>query len=311
MSSRVLRHLAETLRIHGGLTIMTLMVLTATFTVVGSLLLAGQNLTRVLTLWGESMQMTVYLKDEATDEEAEGLGRLLRGDRRVGEAKWIDREAALVSFQEQMATYAPDLLGDAELLKYIPRSFQVKLSETVSSALQFETLRTLAGELKGIATVDDVSFGQDWVKSYSSLTGALTDAGAWLIALLLCGSVLVISNVVSGSIHQRRAEIEVLELVGASKRFIRTPFLVEGAVLGLAAGAFSLALLAGGFHALREVFETRLSFLQLAHHLTFFTAAKAGLFVSVTALIGLASSFFSLRRLNTGWAASRSGKGEG
>lgn len=304
MRSRILAHLGGTLRHHAGLMFITLLVITGCFFVSGSLLLTGQNLQKVLTLWGDSLQMSVYVKDDATDEQAQSLGEFLRKDRRIGKADWVDRDAALKGFQDQMASYAPDLLKDTQLTKFIPRSYQVQISDKVSAALQLDTLKDLARELKDQASVEDVTYGQEWVKTYSALTRTASKIGIWLITLLVAASIFVISNAISSSIQQRRSEIEVLELVGASKRFIRLPFLAEGLCVGLIAGAAALFLLAAGFSWLNAAFRSELGFLQLSHHLEFFSVSVILAFLGAAMLLGVLSAHFSLRRLNSGWAAS-------
>ncbi|MFN7727628.1 MAG: cell division protein FtsX [Bdellovibrio sp.] len=301
-------HLLTSFKHHTGLTLVTMIVLTASFFVSGSLMIVGQNLDRVLTLWGESLQMSVYLKEGTSKEQAEVIQAKLKSDRRIAKANYINRTEALANFQEQMASYAPDLLNDAQLLKFIPESLQIQISQSVSSALQLKTLQDLASELGTDPFVESVSYGQDWVKTYSSVVGAVSKAGVWVITLILAAAGFVISNSVSSSIHQRKNEIEVLELVGASKWMIRGPYLFEGFFLGALAGGFSLLVLAVSFEAIRNFLEVELAFLQLSHHLHFFGVSQNILFILGAASVGLLSSAFSLRKLNDGWSASRAGQ---
>jgi cell division transport system permease protein len=301
-------HLLTSFKHHTGLTLVTMIVLTASFFVSGSLMIVGQNLDRVLTLWGESLQMSVYLKEGTSKEQAEVIQAKLKSDRRIAKANYINRTEALANFQEQMASYAPDLLNDAQLLKFIPESLQIQISQSVSSALQLKTLQDLASELGTDPFVESVSYGQDWVKTYSSVVGAVSKAGVWVITLILAAAGFVISNSVSSSIHQRKNEIEVLELVGASKWMIRGPYLFEGFFLGALAGGFSLLVLAVSFEAIRNFLEVELAFLQLSHHLHFFGVLQNILFILGAASVGLLSSAFSLRKLNDGWSASRAGQ---
>lgn len=301
-------HLLTSLRHHTGLVLATMIVLTASFFVSGSLVLVGQNLDRVLTLWGESLQMSVYLKEGTTSEQVQALQGRLQKDKRVAKAAFVDRREALTNFQEQMASYAPDLLNDEQLLKFIPESLQVQISQSVSSILQMKVLQELAGELGQEPTVESVSYGQDWVKTYSSIVATVSKAGMWMIVLILAAAGFVISNSVSSSIHQRKNEIEVLELVGASKWMIRGPYLFEGFFMGALSGFLALLVLAAGFETIQNFLRGELAFLQLSHHLQFFGAAHAGLFVLASGAVGFLSSAFSLRKLNDGWAASKAGQ---
>jgi cell division transport system permease protein len=214
----------------------------------------------------------------------------------------------LVSFQDQLASYAADLLKDAELMKFIPESLQVRLSDTVGVSAQLETLQTLSEELKKDDVVEEVSFGQEWVRTYSVIVHALSDMGLWVVGLLIAASLFVISNAISSSIQQRRQEIEVLELVGASKKFVRLPFLAEGLFVGGASGILAVVLLAAGFSAVREAFQSQIAFLQLSSHLHFFSIGRVALFIVAAMAMGALSAQLSLRKLNDGWAASRASK---
>ena len=309
MKSRIIGHLRGTFRHHTSLMLATILVLTGSFFVSGGLLLVGQNLNKILTLWGESLQMSVYLKENTTPDQVHLLQRRLTNDRRVARAEWVSREAALAGFLEQMASYAPDLLKDAQLVKFIPESFQIQLSDVVTSALQLDTLKTLADELKSNEIVEDVSYGQDWVRTYAQVVRLLSSLGSWVILLLITAAAFVISNSVSSSLQQRRSEIEVLELVGASKNFIRAPFLVEGVFVGLISTVLAMGLLGTGFWALRNQLHDQITFLQLSHHLSFFSWGALFGFALFGMLIGSLSAQLSLRKLNDGWAASRAKQG--
>ena len=309
MIKRSLKHLFVSFRHHASLMLVTVLVLTASFSVIGGLLLTGKNLQSILTLWGESLQMSVYLKDESTSDQVESLSLILKNDERIGKAEWVGKDKALTVFQDQLASYAPDLLKDPQLLKFIPQSFQIQLSDKVSSALQLDTLRALANDLKGNSVVEEVSYGQEWVKTYSEITRTLSSLGFWMMLLLASASIFVISNSVSSSIQQRKNEIEVLELVGATTKFIRTPFLFEGLFVGFISGFFSVVLLVVGFSLLKEELRTHLSFIQVAEHLQFFSPFSCLLFLGATMGVGFLSAHLSLRKLNSGWLAAQAKSG--
>lgn len=285
--------------------IATLAVLVASFSVVGGLLLFGQNLERILVLWGESLQMSVYVREEADATEIAQLTEKLKADERIAKSMWVDKQAALQAFESQMASYAPDLLKDADLSKFVPASFQVQLKNLTEGALGVETLKSLATELESQSAVENVSYGQEWVKTYSSLVSGVTRSGQVLMIVLIAAAVLVISSSIAASIHRRRSEIEVLELVGAGKMFIRKPFLYQGAMLGFLSGTLALAILGMGFSFIKEHFSGQLAFLQIASEMRFLSISHCLAFVLAAGTLGLVSTALSLSRLNDGWAAAQ------
>jgi cell division transport system permease protein len=286
----------------------TLVVLTASFTVILGAIVAGQNLQRVLTLWGESLQMTVYLSHNASADAASQIETTLKKDDRIEKVQFVSQEKALSQFRDQMASYAPDLLNDNDLIKVIPPSYQFSVSTKIDSSEQLGVMNEIANSLQHLAGVDQVSYGQDWVKSYTQITSTITKSGI-VFALVIIGSALfVISNCIRSSIYQRKEEIEVLELIGATARYIRRPFLMEGVFL--CTGAANLGLLSafGLFTVIQENMKAQLSFLQLANHLQFLSFGSILTILVAAAAVGWGAAMVCLHSLNDGWAATQKAK---
>jgi cell division transport system permease protein len=289
------------------LQITTLIVATACFLVMSSSLLISQNLKKVLTLWGEDIQMTVYISPDIEPAQKEKIEEYFRSEKRIKEGKLITQAEALHDFRGQLATYAPDLAQDEDLLKLIPASYQVSLDSSLTSTEQVALLKSSAENLKKLPGVEEVSYGQDWVEKYSTFVSVIQRSFEILGLILIAASIFVMSNVVRALVQSRQEEIEVLELIGATPSMIRKPFLVQGLQMGLLAGAFSLLLSYGAFKAVQSVFMNQLSFLRLGNQLQFLTPVSLVLFLIAGTLLGLCGSYLSVRKINDGWAASRRG----
>lgn len=283
----------------------TILVLTACFSVMSSALVFGENLHRILTLWGESLQMTVYLSENATPENATQIETALKNNPQVDQVQFVTKEKALVQFREQMASYAPDLLKDDDLLKFIPSSFQFALSKEVPATEQLTAMNDIATGLKIQAGVDEVSYGQDWVKNYSQVVSAVTRAGQVFSLVIVLSTLFVISNCIRSSIFQRKEEIEVLELIGATSRYIRKPFYVEGAAICGFSAFLGLAATLGMFMVVKESLQAELSLLQIANHLQYLGAGTIAAFLAGSVLLGVLAAYVCLRSLNDGWAAAK------
>lgn len=283
----------------------TILVLTACFSVMSSALVFGENLHRILTLWGESLQMTVYLSENATPENATQIETALKNNPQVDQVQFVTKEKALVQFREQMASYAPDLLKDNDLLKFIPSSFQFALSKEVPATEQLTAMNDIATGLKIQAGVDEVSYGQDWVKNYSQVVSAVTRAGQVFSLVIVLSTLFVISNCIRSSIFQRKEEIEVLELIGATSRYIRKPFYVEGAAICGFSAFLGLAATLGMFMVVKESLQAELSLLQIANHLQYLGAGTIAAFLAGSVLLGVLAAYVCLRSLNDGWAAAK------
>jgi cell division transport system permease protein len=281
----------------------TLVVVTACYLVVSISILLSQNLRKILTVWGEDLQMTVYLSENSESEEIQALQQKIESNRNVGKVKFISKEKALEDFRGQMASYAPDILNEKELLSLIPASFQISLGESVAALDHVKILDALAGNLKNEKSVAEVSYGQEWVQKYSRFLFYVQRACEAVGIIILGAALFVLSNVIRASVQSRRQEIEVLELIGATPGMIRRPFLAEGASLGFISSALAVGLSYLLFTGITGMFQNELRFLQLAEHLKFLNPALIVLFCLIGASLGAIGSYLCVRQINDGWAA--------
>lgn len=293
------------MRRNWALWISSLVVSTACFAVMAGALLFSQNLRNVLTLWGEDIQMTVYLSSDLTPQQQTEIEKTLREAAHVRQVQLVTQEKALEDFRGELASYAPDLVKDDELLKLIPSSYQVSLESGLPAEQQVALLHSLAEQAKRISGVDEVSYGQDWVEKYSRFVTVIQWMVQLLAIIILSASVFVMSNVIRALVQSRREEIEVLELVGATSAMIRRPFLIQGAQMGLVASVTALALCFVLFRGVRSLFFHQLSFLQLGSSLQFLGPISMALFILAGAALGALGSYLCVRKINDGWAASQ------
>ncbi len=293
-----------------GLQFSTFLILAASFSVVTGMLLVGENLQRVLTLWGESLQMSVYLAENITPETTEQLKETLLQDEEIDKVQFVTREQALDQFREQMASYAPDLVGDGDLLKMIPSSFQFSLNKKIAPEDQLSTMQSIATRLQVQPGVEEVSYGQDWVKSYSQITAAVKWAGLFFISVILAAAIFVISNCLRSSIYQRKEEIEVLELIGATTTYVRKPFILEGIALCLLGAFVGLGISYGFFVIAQDALKGQLSLFQIAQHIQFLNIKTIAMVIAAAVILGFLSALQSLSTLNDGWSASQKVRNE-
>jgi cell division transport system permease protein len=283
----------------------TLSVLAATFTVVGFVLCLSLNMKRVLTQWGESVQLTVYLDDTISDKASAEVRQALETDERLKNIEYVPKESATALFKTQMATYAPDLLKDSEFANPFPASFQVHLSDKIEAQAVASTLESIAKKLEGYKGVEEVSYGQGWVNNYSGLVRALSASGWIIISILILGSLFVVGNAIRAAISARRDEIEILELVGATPNMIRAPYLFEGAVMGFVAAAIGVGANFGIYGWERSIVQSNFAFARVAANIGFLGAWGTAAMIIVGTFIGFIGAFLTVRQINDGWSASQ------
>jgi cell division transport system permease protein len=127
------------------------------------------------------------------------------------------------------------------------------------------------------------------------------ELAAMIVGLILSAAcVTIIANTIRLALYARREEIEILGMIGATKAFIRIPYMLEGAALGLVGSALSLVILKAGFELFRHQIRSTSRFLGVDTLLLFFPLPMCLLVVGVGLFLGFAGSYLSLLRFAEG-----------
>lgn len=288
---------------HTGMQLATLSVLGATFSLVAFVLSLSLNFKRILASWGDGVQMTVYLAEDTTDASVKTLKAGLQEMGLFKDIVFIPREAATENFKKQMASYAPDLLTDADFANPFPASFRLSLKSGVANESDVARVETIASTVGKMTGVEDVSYGQSWIHNYSSFVGTLYATGTVMALILFAGSLFVIGNSIRASIASRRDEIEILELVGATSGMIRRPFVIEGLMTGALAALIAILLNVGIHIWEKSMMSSSLVLARIVPMMSFLDFSTSLLFVMTGAALGAFGAWLSIRRINDGWSA--------
>ncbi len=288
-----------------GVQTATFVVMLATYTIIICFLNAFVNLDKIFVYWGESIELSIFLDKQAESYLVDEVETFLKENKSIDFYKKITGREALEGFKKQVSSYAPDLFEDPLLVEILPDRLQASMASNIKVEKKIDVLKNIAEQLKKFAAVEDVSYGQNWVGNYSNLVRALTGASWTIVFVLLLAGFFIVGNSVRVSVSQRRQEIEVLELVGATHWSIRLPFIGEGLLMGLFSSIFALGL-GYGFHIwITDLIALKLSFLDLATVIEFLNLKLLILIPLVGALVGAIGAYFCVSNLNDGWAAAR------
>jgi cell division transport system permease protein len=290
---------------HTGMQLATLSVLTATFSIVAIVLSLSLNVNKFLASWGTSIQITAYIDETlSTDAAVEALRAKIAAMPTVASVTHTGREVATENFKAQMAAYAPDLLTDADFANPFPASFKITMKGALKSDDDFKALESTAKEIGAIKGVEDVSYGQSWVKSYSSFVSALAASGGTTIAILLLGGLFVVGNSIRASISARREEIEILELIGATAAMIRRPYVFEGALTGSMASMLAVGISFGVQTWQISLLSKNLELARLVSQVSFLGLMMSLTFVACGTVLGAFGAWMTVRKINDGWSAA-------
>ena len=269
------------------------MTLASIFTVVLSLFILGffsiviLNLNKMANTLESQVQISVYLKNDLSQEEIDETKETLSKIEGLQDIKFTTREEAMKNFKERLGDqqFLLDALDDTNPL---PDSFSL----TVTSPQQVKTIADTAAALD---SVESASYSQDIINHLFNLTHLIRLIGIALIILLTGAAIFIISNTIRLTVFARRKEIAIMKYVGATDWFIRWPFLLEGICLGFIGGGLATIFLYIVYNQVTQEIYEAMAFFPLIPQHPFIDYISLAILVAGI-IIGALGSTISLKR---------------
>ena len=212
---------------------------------VASLLLV--NARSVSDYFKENMQVSVLMKSTVSDEDAMEFQRSLKQKPWIHGTRFVSREQG----REEMAAMLGDDFLDVFETSPIPASIDVTLQAEYVSA---DSLSKVKEDILASPLVDEVEYQQSLLDALNENLGRISLFLGVFILLLLFISFVLINNTVRLSVFARRFTIHTMRLVGATRRFIRAPFMLQAVFQGLFAAIIALIFLVGSLFLIKGEF---------------------------------------------------------
>ncbi|MBW1714883.1 MAG: ABC transporter permease [Deltaproteobacteria bacterium] len=281
---QAMRNMAENRLVH----LIGLGTMVIAFLMFDAFILIFVNLNSWTQEQGRSLTMSIYLKGEPERAVIESIKKELL-QYPVSITDFISKEDALKSLRKQLGEKAGLLDGLGE--NPLPASLEIVLSRDVSGdSLPYE-LKTTLERING---VDEVQYSQEWVEKFQAIMGAVRIIGLVFGGLLFLAALFIITNTVKLTIYSRKDEIEILKLVGATNRFVKIPFLVEGSIQGFLGGSVALIVLFLVYVAIMTKVDLSIGFASL--DIIFLSPQFILLLLLMSSIIGFIGSTVSLGR---------------
>ena len=218
--------------LHGFMSFAAVFVTIACLLIVGSFSSLVYNVNIMVEDLNKTNEILVYIDSELSDAQAKSIGTKLNKVDNVYKAQFVSREEALENF---IADHEGDEAFSGVEANDLRHRYVVTLED---NGLMEQTVAEIE-KLEGVAKINA---SYELAEGFSTLQDVLHIASVVVISVLLLVSLLIISNTVKIAMHERKEEIAVMKMVGATNGFIRLPFVVEGFTLGMlgAAAAFGL-----------------------------------------------------------------------
>ena len=226
--------------LHGFMSFAAVCVTVACLIIVGSFSSLAYNLDVMVQDLNQTSEILVYIDSDLSDAEARSIGTKINALSNVLQAKFISRDEALESFVKD---HNGDSAFNGVQASDLRHRYEVTLED---NSLMDQT----DAQLQQIPGVAKTNAAYELAQGFTTIQQVLHIASVALIAVLLVISLLIISNTVKLAMYDRRDEISIMKMVGATNGFIRLPFIVEGFTLGMMGAILAFGLEWVGYDAL-------------------------------------------------------------
>jgi cell division transport system permease protein len=260
--------------------ISTLTTMTLSLTILAGFSLLSLNVNLNLGELQNELELAAYLTPEAAPQRVLETVNTWNGVVRT----------QLVSPDEALSELVSDLPAIAEPSREVNNPLPYTLYLRLADPTLTEQVAAELRNLPGVASVED---GGAAVRTFLAINDALRLIGSGLIVVLLSSALFAIVNSIRAAITARRDEIEVMRLVGATRAFIRSPFLLEGLFLGLFSALLAIILIVPGYSLITTRLSETLRFLPLERDPLILVQLSL-LLVALALVVGLVGSALSV-----------------
>jgi len=282
------------LRQNPFISLVTVVTISLSLLILSLFLLVLVNLEGAAQEWSRQVQVTVYLDKEPTVDELSGMRTKILALPGAESIRYISKDEAFKRFRAR-------LKGQESLLQgvvpdVLPASLEITLKRASRNS---DDVELFVGKLKRVPGIGEVQYGEEWVRRLTTFMQFARLIVTLLGGFLLIAVLFIVSNTIKLTIYSRRDELELLSLVGATRFFIKAPFLIEGVVQGLAGASLALLLLAACYYGLLYNAGDFLSFGPTSAGLAFLPPSYLLGILFIGVFLGFIGSLTSLKRFIT------------
>ncbi|OPA76108.1 cell division protein FtsX [Paenibacillus selenitireducens] len=265
--------------------------------ILGVFLLLSLNINALAGQVESQVQIQVYLEPNTTVEQRDQLNTQIGNMPEVSKVQVVTKEEGMKLFRENLGDDGKELLsGYTEDTNPLPDTLVVDVVEPTTIpdvAKKIEALKQTTTD----KVISKVKYGEGTVEKMFKVTNTIRNGGLIVVAGLAITSMFLISNTIKVTIFARRREISIMKLVGATNHFIRWPFFIEGAVIGLLGSGVTIGLLFAGYDRLVKLTQVELGLMLIKLvPLPEIYLSVGGVILGLGVMIGVWGSTVSIRK---------------
>ncbi len=183
----------------------------------------------------ERFSMVAYLKDNLSQEEKQEIINTIKNKHEIEGVRYVSKEEAMKGLKEILkeSSYIFEGLDENPLSE----SLEIRIKKNLVSS---SSVKAISEDIRKISGIEDLHYGEKIAEAIYGLKISLQNMSIIVFAAISAGVIFVIYSTVKILFYRRKEEIEIIKLLGATKGFIRMPFLIEGGIIGFLGGILSI-----------------------------------------------------------------------
>ncbi len=277
---------AANFRLHRIMTTAAVMMLAACFLVIGTFVMIVADINKTIDDVGMQNEIVIFLQDYVDDASAEDFGYTLMDMENIASVKFVSRDEGLKDFSENLGS--DEIYNSYVDDNPIRHSYHIVVRDLNSVSETVDSLRAMPQIARVRASIETVN-------TFLKFRNVTMFIGIALVVILALIAAVIVSNTIRLTTFARREEIAIMKMVGATDRFIRGSFLVEGGIIGLLSAVVAYVML---FVLYQFLLVPEMSLISLISFVSFGSVWHLFLFGYLVAgmLYGLVISFFTIKK---------------
>lgn len=213
--------------VNGVMSIASVIIVTACLAIFGTYLIFGINVNYIGSQFKSQFDVQVSIQPDTSNARISEIGKEITAMENVDNVTYISKADAFKELKDMFKDNPDALVGlDENKANPLGAYYKVTMKELAN-------MEALVKQIKQLPDVQDVFGNKDTMENILKTTDIIRNVSLWLMLILAVISILIISNAIKMTVFARRRDINIMKFVGATDGFIRTPFMIEGILIGL------------------------------------------------------------------------------
>lgn len=270
---------------------LTVITIALALALLGCVIMLFENTGAYLNAAGGQMKLSMFLRDGVSDVEIQALIEEVRKSPNVERVVQKSKAQALEQFKKDLGSQAV-LMEGLEASNPLPASLEINFRADAGK----NVFADFADKFSKNKLIEQVEYNQGVLSQLGELLESVRVGGMLAIIAVICMAVFIIGSTIKLALFARRDEIEIMQLVGATDAFVRSPYMIEGAMQGVFGSILGLAVVYSVHAMLQQAIERSSFFSLLISEFSFLSVFSVLLVLILGLFVGLCGSYLTLRK---------------